>query len=107
MDEFREKEFFVYMTASKPGGVIYVGMTSNLPSRAWQHRERVVPGFTTKNWAARLVYYERHDTAQSAAKRERQMKRWRRAWKIELIEGINPTWADLFAQVLHEAGFEK
>ena len=84
------KTCFVYMTASKARGVIYVGMTSDLPGRAWQHRGRVLDGFTKKYWAGRLVYFERHDTAKSAATRERVMKRWRRDWKIELIEKANP-----------------
>ena len=106
MNEPPSKEFYVYITASKPGGVIYVGMISDLARRAWQHRQRVTPGFATKYWVGRLVYYERHDCAATAAKRERLMKRWRRAWKIELIEQQNPTWADLFPRVLREAGYE-
>ncbi len=106
MQDREVREFYVYMTASKPGGVIYVGMTSNLAARAWQHRQRVVAGFTTANWAGRLVYYEGQDCANKAAKRERLMKRWRRAWKVELIETHNPTWGDLFPKVLHEAGYE-
>ena len=106
MDGKLRKIFFVYITTSKPRGVLYVGMTSDLPKRAWQHREKVIEGFTSKYWAGRLVYYERHDTAASAVKREQLMKRWRRDWKIQLIEHNNPTWRDLFADVLIEFGFE-
>ena len=102
----RDKHFCVYITASRPHGVLYVGMTSDLPQRAWQHRNRVIEGFTKTYWVDRLVYFEHHGDAQSAQRRERAMKRWRRAWKIELIESSNPTWADLFEQVVREAGYE-
>ena len=78
MTERPEKVFHVHMTASKPRGVLYVGMTSDLAGRAWEHRERVIDGFTKKYWAGRLVYFEPHETADSAAKCERLMKRWRR-----------------------------
>ncbi|MEQ1697558.1 MAG: GIY-YIG nuclease family protein [Hyphomicrobiaceae bacterium] len=100
------KSFFVYMTASRPRGVIYVGMTSDLPGRAWQHRERAIEGFTKKYWAGRLVYFEYHDDATKAARREWLMKRWRRDWKIKLIETSNPTWADLYDEALRLHGLE-
>jgi putative endonuclease len=100
------KVFHVYITASKPRGVLYVGMTSDLAGRAWQHREHVRGGFSKRYWVDRLVYFERHDDAQVAAGRERAVKRWRRDWKIELIEKHNPTWRDLFADVLRDDGFE-
>jgi putative endonuclease len=106
MPDFRAKAFYVYITASKARGVLYVGMSSDLPQRAWQHRGRVLEGFTRRYWAGRLVYYEPHETAESAMRRERAMKRWRRGWKIELIEQHNPTWSDLFDVVVREAGFE-
>ena len=106
MQPIEPKDFHVYMTASGPRGVIYVGMSGDLPHRAWGHRERAVQGFTTKYWAGRLVYYERHASAGSAQHREYLMKRWRRDWKIELIERHNPTWADLFEQLVREAGYE-
>jgi putative endonuclease len=100
------KTFHVYIMASKPRGVLYVGMTSDLAGHAWKHRERVLEGFTKRYWVDRLVYFERHDDASVAARRERTMKRWRRDWKIELIEKHNPTWRDLFADVLRDDGFE-
>ena len=106
MPEDRPKEFYVYITACKARGVLYVGMSSDLTERARQHRERLLGGFTKRYWVDRLVYYERHDRADVAARRERTLKRWRRDWKIELVERHNPTWADLFEQVVHEAGFE-
>jgi putative endonuclease len=92
-----ERVFHVYIMASKPRGVLYVGMTSGLAGRAWKHRERVLECFTKRYWVDRLVYFERHDDARVAARRERAMKRWRRDWRIELIERHNPTWRDLFA----------
>ena len=72
------KVFHVYILASRPRGVLYVGMTSDLPDRTWEHRERLLDGFTKRYWVNRLVYFERHDDARVAARRERAMKRWRR-----------------------------
>ncbi len=91
---------------SRPRGVLYVGMSSELANRAWQHRERLREGFTKRYWVGRLVYFEVHDDARIAAKRERAIKRWRRDWKIALIEKHNPTWRDLFGDVLAAEGFE-
>ena len=101
-----EKEFFVYMTASKPRGVIYPGMTSDMPGRAFEHRERVIEGFTKRYWAGRLVYFEPHPTAASAQRREYRMKRRLRDCKIELIEKHKPTGRDLIPDVLRLNGFE-
>ena len=100
------KSFYVYMTASKPRGVIYTGMSSDLAGRAWDHRERVLAGFTKRYWVGRLVYFEPHATAESAQRREWLMKRWRRDWKIALIENENPTWRDLFADAVRLDGLE-
>jgi putative endonuclease len=100
------KDFFVYMTASEARGVIYVGMTSDLAGRSWEHRERVIDGFTKRYWAGRLVYFEPHATAEAALRREILLKRWRRDWKIDLIEASNPTWADLFGTVVRLDGYE-
>ena len=100
------KRFWIYITANEPRGVLYVGMSSDLASRAWQHRERVIEGFTSKYGVDRLVYFEEHSDAALAARRERAMKRWRRDWKIKLIEGFNPTWRDLFSDVVRVEGFE-
>ena len=106
MPALKPKHFFVYMTASKPRGIIYVGMTSDSPSRARQHRERVVDSFTTKFWVGRLVYFEPHENADTASRREWLMKRWRRDWKIKLIETANPTWADLYDDAVRLHGYE-
>ena len=102
----QEKTYWVCITASKPHGVLYVGMTSDLAGRTWEHRERVMDGFTKRFWVDRLVYFEAHDNADVAAKRERAMKRWRRDWKIQLIEKSNPSWRDLFGDVVRADGFE-
>jgi putative endonuclease len=100
------KTFYVYMLASRPRGVLYVGLTSDLAARAWQHRERVREGFAKRYWVNRLVYFEKHNDAAAAARRERSMKPWRRDWKIQLIEKNNPTWRDLFGDVVRDDGFD-
>jgi putative endonuclease len=86
----------VYIMASRRNGTLYVGVTSNLLMRAWQHREGIVPGFTKKYGVKMLVYYEVHATMEAAITREKQIKEWHRAWKIELIEGMNRGWRDLY-----------
>jgi len=91
-----DKSFFVYIMASRKDGVLYTGVTSNLARRAWEHRNKIVPGFTTRYGVGRWVWVERHDDAEAAIRREKQIKKWRRAWKVELIETDNPAWADLF-----------
>jgi len=106
MREKLHKVYHVYITASRPRGVLYVGMTSDLAARSWQHRERVREGFSKRYWVDRVVYFKAHDDPHIAARRERAMKRWRRDWKIALIEEHNPTWRDLFADVLVAEGFE-
>jgi putative endonuclease len=88
--------FFVYMLASQPHGTLYVGMTDDLIRRIWEHKMKLVPGFTAKYGVDRLVWYEAHQTREAAWLRERQIKEWRRAWKIELIERDNPQWVDLY-----------
>ena len=85
----------VYMLASGFRGTLYVGATSNLLQRLHQHREGLIPGFTRRYGVSRLVWYEVHDTMPPATQRERQLKEWRRAWKIELIERDNLQWNDL------------
>jgi putative endonuclease len=100
------KIYSVYILASSPRGVLYVGMTSDLLGRTTEHRERLVPGFTTRYFVSRLVHYEQHADAAIADARERRLKRWRRDWKIELVEQNNPTWRDLYDEVLRASGFE-
>ena len=87
--------FFVYMLASGRNGTLYLGMTDNLARRVWEHQTGVVEGFTKKYGVKTLVWYELHETRESAFQRERQIKKWKRAWKLQLIEGSNPGWQDL------------
>ena len=89
----------VYILASRRNGTLYVGVTASLPQRIWQHREHVLPGFTERYGVHRLVHYEWHDDMESAIRREKQIKEWRRAWKIELIERSNPYWRDLWHDI--------
>jgi putative endonuclease len=85
----------VYLTANRRNGTLYLGVTSDLPARAYQHRNRMVDGFSKEHGCTLLVWYEAHDDLQDARRRELQMKKWKRAWKIELIEQSNPQWRDL------------
>ena len=93
------KQFFVYLLASKKGGVLYVGVTSQLLTRIWQHRNDIIIGFTSRYHVHRLVYVEAFASADDAIAREKQLKRWRRAWKITLIEADNPEWRDLYDDI--------
>jgi putative endonuclease len=86
----------VYIMANKRNGTIYLGVTSNLQQRIWQHREGVVEGFTKENACKILVWYEAYDDLQEARRRELQMKKWNRLWKLRVIEEMNPDWNDLF-----------
>jgi len=92
-----EKAFSVYIMASKPWGTLYIGVTSNLEARVWQHREGVFPGFTKTYGVKTLVYFERHGSAFGAIRREKRLKKWPRVWKINLIRTDNPDWIDLAA----------
>ena len=96
MSRYSTKEPMVYMLASKSNGTLYIGVTSNLYERMRAHREGTFEGFTKKYDVKTLVYYEVHATMENAIKRESQLKKWRRLWKIRLIEEMNPTWSDLF-----------
>lgn len=92
---------YVYMMANKRNGTIYVGVTSDLAGRAWQHREGVVDGFTKRYGCKLLVWFERHDTMESAIMREKQIKAGSRKAKLALVEAENPTWRDLFEDIAH------
>ena len=94
------KQFYVYILASKRNGTLYTGVTSNLIQRVWQHKHDVIQGFTRKYNVKTLVYYEVHENAESALTREKKIKRWRRAWKLALIEDSNPEWRDLYEDIL-------
>jgi putative endonuclease len=90
-----EKQPVVYILASKRNGTLYIGVTSNLQNRNWEHKRDLVDGFTKRYRVHRLVYYELHGDMVSAISREKQIKKWNRAWKLELIEKHNPGWKDL------------
>ena len=90
------KSYFVYILASKKNGTLYVGVTSNLEKRIWEHKNKVVEGFTEKYNVDKLVYYEQTEDVESALTREKQMKVWKRDWKIKLIQENNPEWEDLY-----------
>jgi putative endonuclease len=94
------KQPCVYILASKRNGTLYVGVTSDLVKRIWEHRNDVVAGFTKKYGVHTLVYYEFHSDMTSAIVREKQIKKWNRAWKIELIESVNPDWRDLWQGIV-------
>ena len=95
-----DKQFCVYILASKRNGTLYIGVTSQLATRVWQHKSKLAEGFTAKYGVDKLVYYETHGCAESAIVREKQLKKWRRAWKIELIERLNPEWRDLYDEIV-------
>jgi putative endonuclease len=95
----RHRAFHVYILASRRNGTLYVGVTSNLVQRIWQHREDLVAGFTREFGVHNLVWFEEHGDALTAIAREKQIKRWNRAWKIALIEGCNPQWEDRYPDV--------
>ncbi len=99
------RRFFVYILASRRNGTLYIGVTNNLVRRVWEHRNNAVDGFTRQHAVHTLVYYETCDNAEVAIGREKQLKAWRRSWKIALIEGTNPEWRDLWGEI-HLAGFQ-
>ena len=94
-----EKSFYVYMMASRIGGTLYIGVTSRLVQRVYEHRIGMVPGFTKTYGVKMLVWYEPHGSADSAIRREKQLKEGKRAWKIQLIEDGNPRWVDLWPEL--------
>ncbi|WP_159692474.1 GIY-YIG nuclease family protein [Cognatazoarcus halotolerans] len=94
------KQACVYLLASRRNGTLYVGVTSNLVQRVWQHREGLAEGFTKRYGVKQLVWFELHDDMASAIRREKALKEWQRAWKIELIEKTNPGWRDLYEEIV-------
>ena len=91
----------VYLLASQRNGTLYLGVTSDLVGRVRQHRQGATPGFATRYGVHRLVWFEEHPRIVDAIAREKQLKKWRRAWKLELIEAANPGWVDLYERVVH------
>lgn len=98
----------VYLLANKRNGTLYIGVTSNLVQRVWQHKTGTIKGFSSKYNTKLLVWYELHETMESAIICEKQMKEWQRKWKLELIEKMNPMWCDLYGSVLGlDSGFRR
>jgi putative endonuclease len=90
---------YVYILASQPNGTLYIGVTSNLVRRIYEHREGLVPGFTRTYNVKHLVYFEAHETMPLAIQREKTLKHWRRSWKTTLIVATNPGWVDLWPDI--------
>jgi putative endonuclease len=94
------KTFWVYILASRPRGTLYVGMTNDLVRRVYEHREGLVEGFSGQYRVKMLAYYEQHATALAAIQREKNIKHWSRAWKLDLIRKLNPDWRDLWEDIV-------
>jgi putative endonuclease len=94
-----EKLYWVYVLASRLGGTLYIGVTNDLVRRVYDHRKGLADGFTKKYRVHRLVYFEPYGDVEEAIRREKQLKKWNRAWKIRLIEEHNPNWVDLYSQI--------
>ena len=95
-----KKQPAVYILASRRNGTFYIGVTSNLVKRIWEHKNNIVKGFTKSYSVHQLVWYEVHETMESAIKREKRLKEWKRKWKLELIENHNSNWKDLFGTII-------
>ncbi len=95
-----EKQPTIYILASGYNGTLYIGVTSHLIQRVWQHKQDLVEGFTKKYGVHFLVYYEMHEEMLAAIQREKQLKKWNRQWKINLIEKMNPAWKDLWEELV-------
>jgi putative endonuclease len=95
-----DREYYVYILASRIGGTLYIGVTNDLVRRVHEHRTKAVKGFTSRYGVTRLVYFEIFGDAEAAILREKQIKKWERAWKIRLIEQQNPNWTDLYPSIV-------
>ena|SRR5437588_6953528 len=91
-----ERSYWVYILASRIGGTLYIGVTNDLIKRTYQHRTKLTGGFTKRYGVIRLVYFEQFSNVEAAIRREKRLKKWKRDWKIRLIERENPDWADLY-----------
>jgi putative endonuclease len=94
------KQPAVYILASRRNGTLYIGVTSNLVKRVWEHKSNSIEGFTRRYGVRRLVWYEFHDDMESAIRREKRLKKWYREWKLDLIEQSNPEWLDLYETIV-------
>jgi putative endonuclease len=98
--ESLSKQPVVYILASKRNGTLYIGVSSGLVKRIWEHKNNLVEGFTKRYGIHQLVWYEQHENMESAIEREKRLKEWKRKWKLELIESTNPDWKDLYYTIL-------
>jgi putative endonuclease len=96
-------DYFVYILSNKRNGTLYTGFTSDLLSRVYAHKNDIVKGFTKKYGIHKLVYFEQCDDYDAALQREKQIKEWKRSWKLELIEKVNPLWQDLWDETLRNS----
>ena len=94
-----ERTYYVYLLASRRNGTLYVGVTNNLSRRVWEHKEGVIDGFTKEYDVKLLVYYESYPDVRDAIQREKNIKKWPRRWKIDLIRSMNPDWRDLYEEL--------
>ncbi|MBS0359225.1 MAG: GIY-YIG nuclease family protein [Proteobacteria bacterium] len=94
------KNYYVYILTNQRNGTLYIGVTSDLIKRVWQHKNKLVDGFTSKYDINKLVYFELHEDVEAAIAQEKRLKRWKRAWKVVLIEKQNPYWDDLYESII-------
>ena len=99
-----DRYYYTYILASKRNGTLYIGVTSNLIKRVWEHKNNLVAGFTQRYHVHRLVFFEQHLSIESAIRREKRLKEWNRKWKLDLIEKDNPNWNDLYEEIAGSAG---
>jgi len=95
-----KNQYSIYILASKRNGVLYIGVTSNLVKRIYEHKNNTIEGFSKKYNVHKLVYYETTNNIENAIRREKQLKKWNRKWKLELIEKNNPDWKDLYYELI-------
>ena len=94
------KQYYVYILASQRNGTLYIGVSNDLVKRVYEHKQDITYGFTKKYQVHALVFYEAHNNIEEAITREKQLKKWNRAWKIRLVEELNPEWDDLYYQII-------
>ena len=95
-----KRQYYTYILANRKRGTLYIGVTNSLLNRGWQHKNNLIKGFTSKYNVHRLVYFDSYPTISEAIKREKQLKHWKRQWKIELIENVNPEWKDIYDELI-------
>jgi putative endonuclease len=95
-----EKSFYIYILANRRNGTLYIGVTSNLIKRVWEHKNKLAEGFTEKYGVNKLVYFEQASDAENAVRREKRLKKYNRRWKMDLIEKMNPDWKDMYEELI-------